>query len=123
MIFTNHLISIKELDREVLHQFLILLNPFAPHISEELNQKIGFEPITSLDWPDYDDKLIVDEKITMAVQFNGKTRGTIQVPPGISQDDAILSIKETVFGDKYLSKGDIIKIIHIPDKIINVIIK
>ena len=123
MIFTNHLTSIKELDREVLHQFLILLNPFAPHISEELNQKIGFEPITSLDWPDYDDKLIVDEKITMAVQFNGKTRGTIQVPSGISQDDAMLSIKETVFGDKYLSKGDIIKIIHIPDKIINVIIK
>jgi len=123
MIFTNHLTSLKELDREVLHQFLILLNPFAPHISEELNQKIGFEPITSLNWPEYDDKLIIDEKITMAVQFNGKTRGTIHVPSGISQDDAMLSIKNTVFGDKYLSKGDIIKIIHVPDKIINVIIK
>ncbi len=123
MIFTNHLNTLKELDRNILHQFLILLNPFAPHIAEELNQEIGFNQITSLDWPVYDKSLVIDEKVIIAVQFNGKKRGTLEVISGASEDEILKQLRSSSFGDKYLSQGEIIKVIHIPDKIINVIIK
>ena len=123
MIFTNHLNALKELDRTILHQFLILLNPFAPHISEELNQEIGFNHITSLDWPVYDESLVIDEKITIAVQFNGKKRGTLEVISGLVENEIMELLRSSSFGDKYLSQGQIIKVINIPDKIINVIIK
>jgi len=123
MIFTNHLNTLKELDRNVLHQFLILLNPFAPHIAEELNQEIGFNQITSLDWPVYDKSLVIDEEVIIAVQFNGKKRGTLEVISGSSEDEILEQLRSSSFGNKYLSQGQIIKVIHIPDKIINVIIK
>ena len=123
MIFTNHLNTLKVLDKNVLNKFLILLNPFAPHIAEELNQKIGFNQITSLDWPVYDKTLVIDQKIIIAAQFNGKKRGTLDVISGLGEDEIMEILRSSGFGDKYLSRGKIIRVIYIPDKIINVIIK
>ena len=106
-----------------MHQFLILLNPFAPHLTEELNEKLGYQPITSMMWPKYDEKLILDEVVTMAVQFKGKTRGTINVAPGTNEKDAMQVVEDTAFGKKYLSLGKVIKVVYIPNKIINIITK
>ena len=122
MILTNHLMTLKELDKEVLHQFLILLNPFAPHLSEELNEQLGYGLITSMHWPEHDESLVVDEMVTIAVQFKGKTRGTIEVDLDINEDGAMEIVKRTDFGAKYLSQGDVRKVIYIPNKIINIII-
>ena len=121
MIFTNHLLTLNVLDKDVLHQFLILLNPFAPHLSEELNEKLGYGPITSTEWPAYDKQLIADEKITIAVQFKGKTRGTIDVRSDTDEGQAMELVKATTFGEKYLSQGKIINIVYIQGKIINII--
>tara|TARA_B100001750_G_C15179934_1_gene433532 strand:- start:46 stop:639 length:594 start_codon:yes stop_codon:yes gene_type:complete len=121
MIFTNHLLTLNVLDKDVLHQFLILLNPFAPHLSEELNEKLGYGPITSTEWPAYDKQLIADEKITIGVQFNGKTRGTIDVGSDTDEGQAMKLVKATTFGEKYLSQGKIINIVYIQGKIINII--
>ncbi len=121
MIFTNHLSTLDVLDKDVLHTFLILLNPFAPHVSEELNEMLGYKTITSTKWPTYDQKIITDKKTTIAVQFKGKTRGTIDVNQDTSENDAMELVKATPFGEKYLSQGDIIKIIYIQNKIINII--
>jgi leucyl-tRNA synthetase len=123
MILTNHLSTLDVLDKDVLHQFLILLNPFAPHLSEELNEILGYEPITSTMWPEYDEKLIIDEMITIAVQFNGKTRGTINVAPDTNEKDAMQVVEDTAFGKKYLTLGEVIKVVYIPNKIINIITK
>ena len=123
MILTNHLSTLDVLDKDVLQQFLILLNPFAPHLSEELNEMLGYQPITSMMWPKYDEKLIIDEMITIAVQFKGKTRGTINVATGTNEKDAMQAVEDTAFGKKYLSLGKIIKIVYIPNKIINIITK
>ncbi len=123
MIFTNHMTSIKILDRDILHKFLILLNPFAPHVTEELNEKIGFSPISSLKWPNYDDTLIIDEKIRIAIQFNGKKRGVVEILPNTGKEDVYDLVKNTSFGEKYLSEGEVIRIIYVPDKIMNIIIK
>ena len=121
MILTNHLSTLDILDKDVLRQFLILLNPFAPHLSEELNERLGYQPITSSQWPEYDEKLIIDEMITIAVQFKGKTRGTIDIAPDTNESDTMEIVKKTEFGKKYLSQGKVIKIIYIQNKIINII--
>ena len=104
-----------------MHKFLIILNPFAPHLTEELNEKLGYKPITDNQWPEYDDNLIADENITIAVQFKGKTRGTIDVAPDTNENDAMDLVKATTFGEKYLSQGKVIKVIYIQNKIINII--
>ena len=120
MIFVNHLTTLKELDKKVVNQFLILLNPLAPHISEEINEKIGNSVITSHKWPAHDEELIVNQKITVAVQINGKTRGTIKIEPNSNENDTIEKVKGTNIWEKYLSDDiGINKVIYIQNKIIN----
>ena len=93
------------------------------HITEELNQNFDNEPITTMNWPAFNEEYIVQEKVTIAVQFNGKTRGKLELAPGLSQEKTMEYLKKSVFGKKYLSGGETIKIIHIPDKILNIVIK
>jgi len=122
MIFTNHLNKLEKLDKGVLHQFLILLNPFAPHLSEELNEKLGYGPITNIKWPIHDQELTIEAKLTIAVQFNGKTRGTIDLTTDADEESALNQVRSTSFGKKYLSDANIIKIVYIPNRIINIIL-
>ena len=122
MIFVNHLSSLDALDKKVLHQFLILLNPLAPHISEELNEKLGYRPISGLKWPTYDEEFLSEDTATLAIQFNGKTRGTISVLQDSKEADVLDMVKKTTFGKKYLGDGKIRKIIFVPGRIMNIII-
>ena len=123
MIFTNHLVTLSTLDREVLHTFLVLLNPFAPHLSEEINAKLGNDTIASMKWPKYDNSLIIENTSTVAVQFNGKMRGTIEIASNSEQK----IVRETVMEDKNLKKFfegmEEIKVIYITDKLINFVLK
>ena len=122
MILTNHLSNLENLDKKVLQKFLILLNPFAPHITEELNEKLGYGEITKLNWPDYDNNLILDDEAIIAVQFNGKKRGTVEVVSDMDQSSVLELVKKTTFGKRYLDQTEIRKIIYIPNKIINIIL-
>jgi leucyl-tRNA synthetase len=123
MIFTNYLTTLDELDRDVLHNFLKLLNPFAPHISEELNQMIGFGKISSSEWPAYNSEYIFEENIVIAVQFNGKMRGTIEITNDVLKEDVLNQIKKDEKFKKYLNGMSIIKEIYIPKKIVNIVLK
>ena len=67
------------------------------------------------------ENLIKEKTVTIAVQFKGKTRGTIDMPLDIGESEALESVKKTSFGEKYLNQDEIIKIIYIPNKIINII--
>ena len=122
MILTNHLSNLENLDKKVLQNFLILLNPFAPHITEELNEKLGYGEITKLNWPDYDSNLILEDKTIIAVQFNGKKRGTVEIASDMDQSSVLELVKKTPFGEKYLAQAEIRKIIYIPNKIINILL-
>jgi len=122
MIFTNHLSGEKYLDREVLNKFLILLNPFAPHISEELNELLGFNKITSSCWPTYDSKIIIEKKIIIAVQINGKTRGTVNLQLDSDEKSALKSTISSKIGENHLKNKEIKKVIYIKNKIINLIL-
>ena len=123
MIFTNHLVTLNTLDREVLDTFLILLNPFAPHLSEEINESLGNDTITSIRWPEYDNSLIIENISTVAVQFNGKMRGTIDIESNSEQH----VVRQIVMTDKNLKKFlegmEEIKVIYIPNKLINFVLK
>ena len=123
MIFTNHLNTLNKLDRLIVQQFLQILNPFAPHISEELNELLGFEKISSCKWPNYDSNLIIEEKVTIAIQFNGKMRGTIDIGINFKEDQIMDMIKSEDKLNKYFNGYDIIKTVIVPNKLINFVLK
>ena len=123
MIFVNHLSSLEILDKQTLKTFLILLNPFAPHISEELNQDLGYEPLHLCTWPLYDDTLIENKEIQIAVQFNGKRRGDIAINNDHSQSEVESIIKDEPKLQKYFIDVEIIKVIYIKGRIINFVVK
>jgi leucyl-tRNA synthetase len=123
MIFVNHLTKLEKLDKSVLHQFLLILNPFAPHISEELNEMLGFETLVNIPWPEYDELKIIEEKITIAVQFNGKTRGKISITSDVNESMVKTTVQNDENLNKYLIDKEIVKTIYIKDRIVNFVIK
>ena len=105
---------------------LTLLCPFAPHICEEIWEQHGFEGLCSLtQWPAYDPKKTVDAEIDMAIQVNGKFRGTMRIAADVDKDTAIAAAMETDIVKRQLANlgGEVRKTIVVPGKLINLIIK
>ena len=123
MICINELQGLKTSSREVLQPLLILLAPFAPHIAEELWHAIGEETtIVAAQWPEYDEKLLVEDSFKYPVSFNGKTRFIIELPREASQDEireAVLSADEA---QKWLEGKTPKKVIIVPGRIINIVL-
>ncbi|MGN1000892.1 MAG: leucine--tRNA ligase [Bacilli bacterium] len=113
----------KEFTRDDYRLLLILLNPIAPHITEELNEELGYEPICKAKWPVYDETKTVESEFDIAVQVNGKVRATIK----ISVDEDEDSIKEKALKSenviKHIEGKEIVKIIIIKGKIVNIVVK
>ena len=100
---------------------LILLNPVAPHMTEELWEMIGFEGrLYQTAWPEYDEAKTVEQTIEIAVQINGKVRGTITIAKDTEKEEAIAKAKE-VIADKLT--GTIVKEIYVPGRIVNIVQK
>ena len=123
MIFTNHLQSLDSIDKSTVRTFLQLMNPLAPHISEEINEMLGYSRIASSDWPSYNIKLIEEEKITIAVQFNGKTRGTLSIDSNYTEAQILNTINSDQKLSKYFDGFSLIKTILIPKRLINFVLK
>jgi len=122
MIFTNLCTKKGRVHTDTAKIFALILAPFAPHLAEELWSIYGHS--TSLaytPWPVYDPTLAKDDLITMAVQVNGKTRGTIEVPRDISQENFLAQAKADEKISKYLN-NNIIKVIYVPGKICNFVV-
>ena len=123
MILTNAYDALDTITKEDYRLLITLLNPIAPHITEELNEQIGFSPICEGTWPEYDDEKTVEDTKEIAVQVNGKVRGTIEI--NIEDDEN--SIKEKALDNDNVSKHiegkDIVKIIVIKGKIVNIVVK
>ncbi|TSA45111.1 hypothetical protein D4R52_03055 [bacterium] len=108
---------------DCLETFLKLLAPFAPHLTEEMWQKLGHKTSIHLEkWPEYDSKLIREESISLPVQINGKVRATIQVPVDITEDEVKELAQKDENVSKYLAEKSIRKIIYVKGKIINFVI-
>ncbi len=87
MSFVNDIYANGSITRDELHTLLILLDPFAPHIAEEMNERLGFKPIYESSWPKWDDSALVEDTVELGIQFNGRLRGRMRVPVGLSDDE------------------------------------
>ncbi len=111
----------KAVDTETMKVFVQLLAPFAPHISEELYHVLGNEEsVFAGGWPAYDEKLMEDDTIEIAVQVNGKLRATINIAKDATKDAALADAKEAL-GAKL--SGNVVKEIYVPGKIVNFVVK
>ena len=103
---------------------LILLNPFAPHITEELWQQNSFDGmLNEADWPVYDEAKCVDKSVEIAVQVNGKIKARINVAADISSADAIALAKENGAVSAAISDKTVVKELYVPKKLVNIVVK
>lgn len=122
MTMVNEFYKIGKINKVEFKTFLTLLNPFAPHITEELNKIAGFDAdISTYSWPEYDEAKTVDDEITLPIQFNGKLKATIT----ISVDEDESSVKEKVHNaiDSKLDGKTIVKEIYVKNRIYNVVVR
>ena len=112
--------SITKGDYKVL---LTLLYPFAPHICEELNEKMGYSPICEGAWPTYDEDKTIDDEKEIAVQVNGKVRGTIVVNADMDEERIKKMALEESNVSKHTEGKEIVKVIVIKNKIVNIVVK
>ena len=124
MIAVNELTDLKCSKREILEQLVILLSPFTPHIAEELWEAMGHkESITYASFPEYVEAYTVENSCTYAVSFNGKTRFTVELPVDMSKEDVDAHVRSLDQTAKYVAGGNIVKVIVVPGKIVNIVVK
>lgn len=126
MIFNNEAIKWDIKPVSVLKDFVLLLSPYAPHIAEELWEKLGGESTLAYhEWPKFDEQYLLSETKKYAVQVNGKVRGQIEVPADkATNKDYVLSEAKREEGvKKYLDEGNLVKEIFVPNRIINFVVK
>ncbi len=123
MICVNDLSGMESVSVEVLEKLAVLIAPFAPHIAEELYHQLGHEEsVCVAEWPEYDPQMLVQDSFTYPVSFNGKMRFTLELPVGISQEEAVAAVKADRVGQKWLDGKEPKRVIFVPNKIINVVI-
>lgn len=121
MALLNQFYKKNSVTRDEFKTLLLLLNPVAPHITEELWHNMGFEGrVYQAAWPEYDEAKTVENVIEVAVQLNGKTKTTVTIAADASKEDAIAAGKEAL-GNKLT--GTIVKEIYVPGRIINIVAK
>ena len=112
------------INRAEFKTYLILLNPFAPHMTEELWQQAGFEGmLNEAEWPKYDEAKCADSTVEIAVQVNGKIKARINVAADISAPDAIAAAKADGAVAAAIDGKNIIKELYVPKKLVNIVVK
>ncbi len=124
MILINKLSEEEKVSIEFYEKFLIILAPFAPHLSEEIWAKLGHKnSIFKESWPKYDENLAKEEEIELVVQINGKVRDRIKTSIEISEKEAQeLALKSNQIG-RWIEGKKIVKVIFVPGKLINIVVK
>ncbi len=124
MSLLNEVDKVGSLSNEDYKTIINLLNPFAPHVTEELWEERGFEGFCSLaDWPEYDESLCVDSEVEIAVQVNGKLKDRITVAVDADQDTVLASAKKSQKVAAELESGNVVKEIYIKGKLVNIVVK
>ena len=124
MAFLNDVYEVGSITIDELKVFITLLNPFAPHLTEEMWQSYGNTTFLSLEkWPEYDESKTVENTIEIAVQINGKVKATINIDKNISKDNAIALAKNDSRIAEVIVGKTVVKEIYVPGKIINIVVK
>lgn len=124
MVATTELAQQKCRSREVLETCLVLLAPFAPHIAEELWHRLGHvTTICDARWPEFDECYLKEDTVTMPVSFSGKTRYTIEVAADASNEEVQQQALNHESASRYLDGKQIVKVIVVPKRIVNIVLK
>ena len=123
MTLTNQFYD-KGVNRAEFQTLLQLLSPFAPHMADELWEQQGFAGMATMSqWPSYDESKMVAAEVTIAVQVGGKLKTTVTVPTGSDQEAVLAVVTADAKIAKLMEGKEIVKVIHVPDKLINLILK
>lgn len=122
MIFVNEMTPMDIRPRKILEPFVLVLAPFAPHLAEELWEKLGYtSSLARASFPEYDEALTVDDEITIVVQVNGKLRDKIMVQKGTAKETIENMAKEKA--SNWTQGKEIVKVVVVPDKLVNIVVK
>ncbi len=124
MILCNDLQTKETLSKQVMEIFVKLLAPFVPHFAEELWEKLGHNKSVHLEkWPEFNEKYLVEDTLTIVFSVNGKPRDNVQVPKNISEKDLekLALANEKVL--KFIEGKEIVKMITVPNKLVNIVVK
>ena len=124
MTFVNDVYEAGSISREFLSAFVSMLCPFAPHICEEMWEMLGNKGVLSVGkWPEYDESKTVDNTVEIALQLNGKMRGTLMLPVNCAKDEALALAKADEKIAPAIEGKTIVKEIYVPNKIVNIVVK
>ena len=124
MSLLNAISATGKINRRELKDFILLLNPFAPHITEEIWVNMGYEGmLNAAKWPTFDESKCADKKIEIAVQINGKVRARIDISPDTIADEALALAKEQPAVAEAIAGKTVIKELYIPGRIVNIVVK
>jgi len=122
MKLVNRFYHENSINKKEFATLLVLLYPFAPHLSEELNEMLGNDSITTLKWPTYDESKLIETEVTISISINGKMRATITVKKDLEQEKLIELAKQQENIIKYIEGKEIKKVIVVPNKVVNIIV-
>jgi leucyl-tRNA synthetase len=125
MALINDISNVKSINKEELRIFSILLNPFAPHVTEEVYEacKLGNGILAEAEWPEYDESKCVDESVEIVVQVNGKIKAKLNIPVDADKDAVLDLAKNDENVKKAIDGMNIIKEIVVPKKLVNLVVK
>ena len=123
MMLLNDLERVETLSRLAMRAYLVLLAPFAPHLTEHLWEKLGSEgSVHAAAWPAYDAALLVEEVVTLAVQINGKRRGEVTLSPEASEDEALEAARAVPGMAAHLGEGAPKRVVYVPGRVLNIVV-
>ena len=123
MTLVNEIVKKGSITRGEYKILLLLMDPVAPHVCEEIWEICGFgEPIYKQSWPQYDEKAMIKQEVEIAIQINGKIRGRIMVPANMTKEEADV-LKEHPEVIKAIGEKEIVKFIFVPGRLLNIVIK
>jgi leucyl-tRNA synthetase len=123
MKLTNTATKEESIGKEQYRIMLQMLNPMAPHITEFLISEMSGQELLDSSWPKFDPELAIDDEKTIGVQVNGKRRGDISVSDDDTEDTAMEMARAVESINKFLNEGEIVKVIYVPGKILNIVVK
>lgn len=124
MEFVNAAYKAKAIDQSVAEQFILLIAPFAPHLGEEIWNRLGHsDTLAYTQWPSYDEALLVEDSITFPVQINGKMRAKLDVPANADKDTILALAKDDEKIKPHLEGKTIVKEIFVPGRMVNLVVK
>jgi leucyl-tRNA synthetase len=123
MVFVNELTPLERRPRAVLEPFVLLLAPFAPHLAEELWQRLGHRESLARDpWPAWDPALTIEDHVTIAIQVNGKLRATLELPRDAEQPAAQSAALADERVRRHVDGAELRKVIFVKNKLLNLVV-